>query len=129
TLRNGLVLIVVAALLPIGSLSVVQALSTLRYSRTLIGNGLVTSALATAARERDPFVISRQLLMSFSKDRSVRMGKSGCVEALKSGLGNNAALLNFARSDAMGRVQCSTLPFDRSITFDHETWWQRGIKA
>jgi hypothetical protein len=45
TLRNGLVLIVIAALLPIGTLSIVQALSTLNYSRTLIGNRLVTSAI------------------------------------------------------------------------------------
>lgn len=129
TLRNGLVLIVVAALLPIGTLSVAQALSTLNYSRTLIGNGLVTSAFATAVRERDPFVISRQQLLSLSKDQSVRSGKSGCRAALKTGLGNSAALLNFARSDATGHVQCSALPFDKSISFTNETWWRRGIKS
>lgn len=129
TLRNGLVLIVIAALLPIGTLSIVQALSTLNYSRTLIGNRLVTSALATAARERDPLVISKQVLLQLSKDQSVRSGKSGCGAALNAGLGNIAAFHNIARSDAMGRVQCSVLPFDPTISFAKEAWWQRGIKA
>jgi two-component sensor histidine kinase len=129
TLRNGLVLIVVAALLPIGTLSVVQALSTLRYSRTLIGNGLVTSALATAARERDPLIISKQVMLTLSENEAVRAGGSGCQEALKSGLGNSPALLNLARSDALGRVQCSVLPFDPSTSFATEPWWQRGIRT
>ncbi|WP_373476082.1 sensor histidine kinase [Sphingorhabdus sp.] len=129
TLRNGLVLIVIAALLPIGSLSIVQALSTLNYSRTLIGNRLVTSALATAARERDPLVISKQVLLTLSKDQAVLSGNAGCSAALKAGLGNIAAIPNVARSDAMGRVQCSALPFDPAISFANEAWWQRGIKA
>jgi two-component sensor histidine kinase len=129
TLRNGLVLIVVAALLPIGTLSVVQALSSLRYSRTLIGNQLVTSALATAGRERDPLIISKQLLLTLSKNEDVRAGGAGCHDALKAGLGDSPALLNLARSDAVGRVQCSVLPFDPTTSFATEAWWQRGIKA
>lgn len=129
TLRNGLVLIVVAALLPIGTLSVVQALSTLNYSRTLIGNGLVTSALATAARERDPITISKQVLLRLRENPAVLAGKAGCGEALSTGLGDNPALINLARSDAIGRVLCSVLPFDPSITFAKEAWWQNGINA
>lgn len=129
TLRNGLVLIVIAALLPIGTLSVVQALATLQYSRTLIANGLVTSALATAARERDPLVISKQVLMTLSENKAVSQGHAGCRDALKSGLGNSPALLNLARSDALGRVLCSVTPFDPSLSFAAQRWWQRGIKA
>ena len=129
TLRNGLVLIVVAALLPIGTLSVVQALSTLDYSRKLIGNGLVTSALATAARERDPFTISQQALLRLSADPAILKAGSGCRDALKTEIDTTPALINLARSDASGRVQCSILPFDPEISFATEAWWQRGIKA
>jgi two-component sensor histidine kinase len=129
TLRNGLVLIVVAALLPIGTLSVWQALASLKYSRTLIGNQLVTSALATAGRERDPLIISKQLMLALSRNEAVRAGGAGCREALKTGLGNSPALLNMARSDARGRVQCSVLPFDPALSFANEAWWQRGINA
>ena len=124
-----MVLIVVAALLPIGILSVTQALSALNYSRTLIGTGLVTSALATAARERDPFTISKQALQRLSKDPVVLAGNSGCRDALKAEYGSNPALINLARSDAAGRVRCSVLPFDPGTNFATETWWQRGIKA
>lgn len=129
TLRNGLVLVVVVALLPIGTLSVFQALSTLNYSRNLISNRLVTSALATAGSERDPFVISKQLLYSLSKSARVRSGGAKCHDALKENLGSNLALLNLARSDAEGRVQCSVLQFDPAISFAKEAWWQRGIKT
>lgn len=129
TLRNGLVLIVVAALLPIGTLSVWQALLSLQYSRTLITNQLVTSALATAGRERDPLIISKQLMLALSRNEAVRAGGAGCHDALKTGLGNSPALLNMARSDMAGRVQCSVLPFDPALSFAKEAWWQRGIKA
>lgn len=129
TLRNGLVLIVVVALLPIGTLSVVQALSTLNYSRNLIGNGLVTSALATAARERDPFTISKQALLRLGADPAISKSNSGCRDALISEIGDTPALINLVRSDALGRVQCSILPFDPKISFATEAWWQRGIKA
>jgi two-component sensor histidine kinase len=129
TLRNGLVLIVVAALLPIGTLSVAQALSSLRYSRTLIGSGLVTSALATAAQERDPLIIAKQVMLTLSENEAVRAGGAGCHEALKTGLGNTPALLNLARSDATGHVQCSVMPFDPALSFASEPWWQNGIKS
>ena len=129
TLRNGLVLIVVVALLPIGTLSVVQALSTLNYSRGLVGNALVTSALATAARERDSFTISKQVLFRLRDNPDVLAGNAGCSKALKTGLNNSPALFNLARSDAEGRVQCSVLPFEPSINFATDDWWQRGIEA
>jgi two-component sensor histidine kinase len=115
--------------LPIGTLSVVQALSTLQYSRALISNGLVMSALATAARERDPIIISKQVLLRLSESPAVRSGHSGCRDVLKTGLGGSPALINLARSDASGRVQCSVLPFDPVTAFGTEGWWQRGIKA
>ena len=128
-LRSGLILIVVVALLPIGTLSVFQALSGLRYSRTLIGNQLITSALATAGQERDPLIISKQVLLTLSKNKAVQTGGAECNEALRSGLGDSPALLNLARSDAQGRVQCSALPFDPNLSFAKEAWWQRGIRA
>ena len=129
TLRNGLVIIVVAALLPIGTLSVIQALSTLNYSRSLIGNALVTSALATAGRERDPFTITKQTLLQLRTRPEILTSNFRCRDALAAEIGDNPALLNLARSDAKGRVQCSVLPFDPLTDFSTEAWWQRGIKA
>lgn len=129
TLRSGLMLIVVAALLPIGTLSVVQALANLRYAHTLIGNQLVTSALATASSENDSIIISKQILFSLSSSVRVRSGGAACHDTLKANLGSSPALLNLARSDATGRVLCSVLPFDPATSFAKDAWWQRGIKA
>jgi two-component sensor histidine kinase len=129
TLSNGLIVIVIAALLPIGTLSVLQSLAALRYSRTLISNGLVTNALATAARERDPLTISKQVLLTLSGNKAVVAGTAACSGALKTGLGGTPALLNLARSDAQGRVLCSVTPFNPSMSFATESWWQSGIKT
>ena len=129
TLRGGLVLIVIAALLPIGALTMVQALSTLRYSRTLIGNQLVTSALASAGHEGDPLILARQALFMLKANPQVRAGGPGCSDALKTGLGNSPALLNLARSDATGRVLCSVVPLDQPTSMAGEEWWQRGMRA
>jgi two-component sensor histidine kinase len=129
TLRNGLVLIVVAALLPIGTLSVMQALSSLNYSRTLIGNLLVTSALATAARERDPLIIAEKTAMTVSLNHAVRTMGLDCREGLKTGLVGNPAIANFVRTDATGMVRCSVLPYPPSKSLGNEIWWQQGIKA
>jgi two-component sensor histidine kinase len=129
TLRNGLVVIVATALVPIGTLSVVQALANLRYSQTLIGNQLVTSALATAGHEHDPFIIAEQTAITVSKVKAVREIGSDCRQALQAGLSGNPTLVNLVRSDATGRPRCSVLPFDPSTNFAKERWWQEGLAS
>ncbi len=126
-MRGGLILIVIAALLPIGTLSVMQALSSLNYSRQLIGNQLIASALATAGRERDPLIIAEHTLVTLSGNDAVRAMGPGCREGLRAGLTGNPSLLNFARSDAAGLVRCSVLPVNSKLSFAKDEWWQRGI--
>jgi two-component sensor histidine kinase len=128
TLRSGLILVVIATLLPIGTLSVVQALASLDYSRSLIGNQLIASALATAGRERDPIIIAHHTLVTLSASDAVRSMGPGCRDGLKAGLLGNPALANFARSDASGQARCSVIPFKGPLSFASEGWWQRGIK-
>lgn len=127
TLRTGLILVVIGALLPIGTLSVVQALATLDYSRTLIGNRLITSALATAGRERDPLIIAKHVVITLSENAQVRKAGPGCQEGLRAGLLGNPSLTNFARSDAKGNVLCSVLPYESKLSLANTDYWQRGI--
>ena len=89
----------------------------------------MTSALAIAARERDPFTISKQILERVSLEKSVIAGNAGCRDSLKTALGYNPAIINMARSNAKGQVLCSVLPFDPATNFSTERWWQQGIKA
>lgn len=106
-----------------------QALASLEYSRRLIGNELIASALATAGRERDPIVIAQHTLVTLSDNKSVRSMGDGCREGLKAGLLGNPSLTNFARSDASGMARCSVLPFKSPLSFAGEKWWQRGIRT
>lgn len=117
----------IGALLPIGTLSVVQALATLDYSRTLIGNRLITSALATVGRERDTLIIAKHIVMTLSENEQVRKAGPGCQEGLRAGLLGNPSLTNFARSDAQGNVLCSVLPFEPKLSLAKNDYWQRGI--
>ena len=105
TLRTGLILVVVAALIPMTTLSVVQALSDLDYTRSLLSNQLVIRALATAGRERDPIIIAERTLVTLSQNPQVREMRPGCRDGLRPGLVGNPTLLNFARSDAQGLVR------------------------
>lgn len=127
TLKTRLIIVVVVALLPIGTLSVMQALSALENSRTLIGNRLITSALATAGQERDTLVIAKHTLMTLGETETVRSMGAFCGEALNAGMRGNAPFNNFARSDANGNVLCSVLPFEAPLSFAKDDWWQRGI--
>ena len=127
TLRSGLIFVVVASLLPIGTLSVVQTLAVLDYNRELIGNRLATSALATAGRERDPLIIAERVLRTLSHIDEVKSAGPNCRTALASGLVDNPGIANFVRVDASGRVVCSVLPFEPGMQFAQQSWWKRGI--
>jgi two-component sensor histidine kinase len=127
TLRASLILVVVAALIPMTALSVVQALSDLDYTRSLLSNQLVIRALATAGRERDPIIIAERTLVTLSQNREVRAMGKGCKAGLAAGLVGNPTLLNFARSDAQGKVSCSITPFEPGLSFAGEHWWKSGI--
>ncbi len=105
-----------------------QALASLNYSRLLIGNQLIASALATAGRERDPLIIAQHTLVTLSDSKAVRSFGPGCRDGLKAGLLGNPSLTNFARSDATGQARCSVLPFKAPLSFAADAWWQRGIK-
>ena len=104
-------MVVVAALLPIGTLSIVQALAALDYSRSLIANRLITSALATAGQERDTLIIAKHTLTTLSQNKDVQSKEGGCRAGLAAGIRGNPAFSNFARMDASGAVRCSVLPF------------------
>jgi hypothetical protein len=98
--RSGLILVVVAALVPVSILSAVQVLAELDYTRSLLGSKLVISALATADQQRDQIIIARRTLQTIIQIREVRNMSVGCNEGLKTGFAGHTSLLNSAQSDA-----------------------------
>lgn len=129
TLRSGLLLMVVLALVPVAAVTVHQVLSVLDYNRTLIGSRLATSALATAARERDPLIIAERALRAAIRNPAVRLPEPGCNEALAESLADSPALVNFARLDAKGGVLCSALPAPPGVSFAASPWFRRALRT
>ncbi len=128
TIRNGMVLVVLAALLPMTVLSLLQGVAAWQDTRQLIANQLRAKATVIAEGERDPFVIARYTLLTASRNDAIRTITSECSASLAQGQQLASGVINYARSDAAGRVRCSVIPFDPGQTFADESWWQRGIK-
>ncbi len=127
TLRNGLVLIVVAALLPMAILSVLQGRAAWLDAQALATTQLRANAWLIAEGERDAFVIARQALQFVSSAAAVRNMDNGCSDVLADAHLGTVGIINLTRSDASGRVRCSALPFRENETFAPEKWWQRAI--
>ncbi|MBL0925373.1 MAG: sensor histidine kinase [Sphingomonadaceae bacterium] len=128
-LRQGLIWIVVAALLPFVVVSVIQGLATLENIRVLAGSELNAKAAAIAERERNRFVVAQHLLMTLAANPDVIAMTDRCGEALSGGLRDYSAIVNFVRSDAQGNVRCSAMPYRPGTNFAGAAWWQRGIQA
>ena len=129
TLRQGLVWIVFAALLPVTVIGGLQGFSTFKTTDKLVTDRLITKAKAAAERQRDSFVITQHLLNTLGANPDVGSMSSGCAAALATGLRSYSPMVNFVRSDEKGNVRCSVLPYSPGTSFAEQNWWQRGIGA
>jgi two-component sensor histidine kinase len=127
TLRNGLVLVVLAALLPMAVLSVVQGRVAWDDAREIATARLRTDAWLIAESERDVFSIARQAAQVVSRARAVRTMSEDCSSILADAHLGTVGILNLTRSDATGRVRCSAVPFKGTESFALEPWWQRAM--
>ena len=128
-MRQGLILVVLAALLPVVVASFFQGLSTLENTRKLAFERLSSTASAIAERQRDPFVIAQHLLLAHATNADVINVTDRCNSALRASLSNYPPVTNIARTTADGVVRCSAVPFAGPINLTNEPWWQRGVNA
>jgi two-component sensor histidine kinase len=126
TLRNGLVLVVVVALLPMAVLSALQGSAAWADARVLAANKLRANAWLVAEGERDVFTSARQAVLSASRASTVRTMGDGCSDVLADARLGTVGIINLTRSDASGRLRCSALPFKVNESFAGELWWQRA---
>ncbi len=128
TLRSGLVLVVLAGLLPMAILSVIQGRASWRDARALATTRLQSQAWLIAEGERDAFIIARHALQTASRSPAVRTMDEQCSAALINAHRGTTGIANFTRSDSTGRIRCSALRFNGTDSFAGESWWQRAIK-
>lgn len=128
-MRQGLLLIVVLALLPVVIAGFIQGFSAFQNTRDLAMQRLGGNASAVAERERDPFVIAQHILLALATNSDVRDMSSGCVRALQSALSANSPVSNLARTAADGSVRCSAMPYNGTVNLANEPWWRRAVDA
>lgn len=128
-MRQGLLLIVVLALLPVVIAGFIQGFSAYQNTRDLAMQRLSSNASAVAERERDPFVIAQHILRALATNSDVRDMSSGCVRALQSALSTNSPVSNLARTAADGSVRCSAIPHTSAVNLSNEAWWRRAVEA
>ncbi len=126
TLNQAILSVALAVLLPILALGAMQNIASRDYARQLIGERLVSSALSTAASQREAFSLAQSMIMSAAADPDVLAGNAQCGESLKRALSGQSAVINLARSDANGVAKCSALPLTRPIANGNEPWWIAG---
>lgn len=126
TLNQRLLLVVLAALLPIAIFSVYQARSNREYSQQLIADRLAVRALAAASEQRQPINAARLTLATLIQNPNVYENSSRCVEIFKENLRAQNSLVNIAWSDPAGVPICSVLPVPAGTNFTKDEWWQRS---
>ena len=128
-MRNGLILVVLVALLPVTIVSFIQGNATLKHTRNLAFDRLRDTASAVAERQRDPFVIAQHLLLAHTTNRDVVRMTADCDTALRISLSNYPPVTNIARTAADGTVRCSAIPLSKPVNVAQEGWWRRGVNA
>lgn len=126
TLNQRLLLVVLAALLPIAIFSVYQAQVNREYSQELIAERLAVSALAAASEQRQPINAARLTLATLIQNPNVYEGSPQCVEIFSENLRAQNALANIVWSDPSGAPVCSILPVPAGVSFVKDEWWQRS---
>lgn len=126
TINQALLLAVTIALLPIGALSVMQALSSRDHARRLIAERLHSTSVAMAAVQRENIEAARRSLHMLAQMPAVTEPKANCGEVLSRLLPVQSSIVNFSRSDAQGNVLCSGLPTPGPVSLAGRDWWQAG---
>ncbi len=123
TIRSRLLLVVLAALLPVTLLGFRQTIAEYEHSRALALDRLKAKAAAVAEAERDSFVLARHALASAGQMPAVRDMTAQCSEALRIAAQGAEGIPNLARTDANGKLRCSILPFMPGTDVSGTPWW------
>lgn len=129
SLKQGLLMVVLAALLPITVTSVLQSIANWRAMQNAAMATLGANAKAVAERERDAFLVSNRLLMVGSANPDIRNMTNRCDAVLRTGFRGHDPVINFVRTDASGRARCSIIPFREGLSFVGEPWWEDTKKS
>jgi len=124
SLKQGLLLIVLAALLPITVMSIWQSAASWNRTQRSAMTSLQANAKTVAERERGTFLVASRLLMVASANPDVNNMTPQCNDVLRNGFQGFDPIINFIRTDVTGTVKCSILLFREGTVLSGEAWWK-----
>lgn len=127
TLKQGLILIVIIALIPFAVVSGLQGAAVLDGTRTLLAGRLAGVASNIAERERDPFIVARHTLTTMSALPEVRAASPGCNGVLKAAVNEQLGVISFYRTNTAGILKCASLPYAEGQQVSDMVWWRKGV--
>ena len=128
TIRSNLTKILIGALVPMAFLGAWQGMLTYQDSRKLVSERLRASAWGIAESERDPFIIARHSLQMVGQLDVVKRMGPGCDQLMSDARNGATGIINFVRTDRIGAVRCSGLPFQPGATLAQNPVWQRAAR-
>lgn len=124
TLRRGMLLLLLIAMLPVTILSLAQGLLRLERERMLIDGRLSENALAAAGTERNVVAGAQAVLRMLSVNPDIAGGGPRCADLLSRTLPEFPIYSNFAVIRSDGSVICSALPVVQPADFSSVGWWK-----
>lgn len=126
TIRSNLTKILVGALVPMLFLGVWQGILTYKDSRDLVAQRLRANAWEIAESERDPFIIARHSLQMLGQLDAIKGVGRDCDQLLVDAREGAVGIVNFVRTDRIGAVRCSGLPFRTGQSIAGNLWWRQA---
>lgn len=121
-----LLLAVFVALVPVAVFSAVQGMLARQHAETLIGERLTSAAMLTATTQREPVAMAKRILGMLARQPEVAAARPPCDATLRGAIADPGMIINFARSDRNGTVQCSGMRFRPGTSFAGADWWEQA---
>ncbi|GGE12919.1 histidine kinase [Polymorphobacter glacialis] len=120
-----MLLLLVAALLPITALSIVQGLVRLDHRRAAMVGQLSRSALSLADSNQALLSGTEATLRIVALNPLVTLGGPACIDVLRQASATSDALANLSRYDAQGRMVCAASGPATAYAIADRDWWAR----
>ncbi len=124
SLRRGLVLLIIAALLPITVLSILQGLVRLENRRAVVIRQLSNNVDVMAGNNQMLLTSTRALLQVSATNPVLRDGSAGCGDILKDVKAISPAYANLTRYDADGNLLCAAVRPPGHYQITHRKNWE-----
>ncbi|MEW6124522.1 MAG: sensor histidine kinase [Pseudomonadota bacterium] len=125
SVRRGLILVILIAIAPIASASMVQGVLQLRRATEEAQHRLLQGATTGAASQQNIFASAENVLQALKNVPGLRSDSQDCAATLYGATLSLPFASNIAFIDADGRVTCSALT-QAGTDMSQRGWWQKA---